>query len=98
MFYIIVKYIRKDNHIVDKSSTMIVISFQHPVYKTLYIKKGIRKSHKNHLRMFHLSLTDKNKSIAIIKIHRQLKEEIEYIDNYNISFPINRINNILLKK
>ncbi len=48
--------------------------------------------------MFHLSLTDKNKSIVMIKIHRQLKEEIEYIDNYNISFLINRIDDILLKR
>ena len=33
----------------------------------------------------------------MIKIYRQLKEEIGYIDNYDILFPINRIDNILLK-
>jgi len=76
---------------------MIAISFQRPVYKTLHIKKGIRKSYKNHLRTFYSSLTDKNESIAMIKIYKQLKKEIGYIDNHNISFPTNRIDDILLK-
>ena len=63
----------------------------------LYIKRGVYKSYKDYLRMFHLSLIDKNESIAVIRIYRQLKEEIEYIDNYNISFLTNRIDDILLK-
>src|SRR6266699_2697467 len=98
MLYIIIKYIQEDNYIVDENSIMIVINFQHSVYKTLYIKKGVCKFYKNYLQTFHLSLTNKNKSIIIIKIYRQLKEEIKYIDNYNILFSINRINDILLKK
>ncbi len=77
---------------------MIVINSQRPIYKTLYIKKEVRKSYKNYFRTFHPSLTNKSKSIAMIKIYGQLKEEIGYIDNYNISFPINRIDNILLKR
>ncbi len=64
----------------------------------LYIKKGIRKSYKDHFQTFHLLLTDKSKSIAIIKIYKQLKEEIKYIDNRNILFFTDRIDDILLKR
>ncbi|SRR6266699_7332921 len=97
MLYIIVEYIRENNYIVDKNSIMIVINFQRPVYKTLYIKKRIYKSYKDYLRIFYLSLINKNESIAMIKVYKQLKEEIRYIDNCNISFSIDRIDNILLK-
>src|SRR6266566_2457296 len=98
MLYIIIENIRKDNYIVDKNSIIITINFQHPVYKTLYIRKKIHKSYKDHLRIFHFSLTNKSKSIAIIKIYRQLKKEIKYIDYYNISFFTDRIDDILLKR
>ncbi len=94
----IVEYIRENDHIVDKNSTIIAINFQCSIYKTLYIKKRIRKSYKNHLRTFHPLLIDKNESIVMIKVYGQLKEEIGYINNYNISFSINRIDNILLKR
>ncbi len=94
----IAEYIREDNHIVDKNSTMITINSQYLIYKALYIKRRVYKSYKNHLRIFYPSLIDKNKSIVIIKIYRQLKEEIGYIDNYNISFSIDRIDDILLKR
>ncbi len=77
---------------------MVIISFQRPVYKTLYIKKRIREFYKNYLRTLYFSLIDKNKSIIIIKVYRQLKEEVEYIDHYNISLSIDRIDNVLLKK
>jgi len=77
---------------------MIAMSFQRPVYEALYIRKGVRKSYKDHLRTFYPSLTDKSESIAVIKMYRQLKEEIKYIDNRDISFPIDRIDNVLLKR
>ncbi len=77
---------------------MIVINFQCLIYKILYIKKRVRESYKDHLQTFHLLLIDKSESIAVIRIYRQLKEEIGYIDNYNISFFIDRIDDILLKK
>ncbi len=64
----------------------------------LYVKRGVCKSYKDHLRMFHPLLIDKNESIAVIKMYGQLKEEIEYVDNRNILFSINRIDNILLKR
>ncbi len=48
--------------------------------------------------MFYFSLTDKNKSIAVIRMYGQLKEEIRYVDNCNISFLIDRIDDILLKR
>ncbi len=51
---------------------------QRPVYKALRIKKRIRESYENHLRTFYPSLTNKNKSIAVIRVYRQLKEEIRY--------------------
>ena len=98
MFYVIIKNIKKDDYIVDKNSIMIVINFQRPVYKALYIGKRIRESYKDHLRTFHSSLTDEGKSIVVIKIYGQLKEEVKYIDHYNISFSADRINDILLKK
>ena len=97
MLYIIVEYIRENNYVVDKNSTIIVINFQYPVYKALYIRRGIYKSYKNHFRTFYPSLIDKSESIVIIKVYGQLKEEIGYIDNYNISFLIDRIDNVLLK-
>ncbi len=50
----------------------------------LYIKKGVYKSYKNYFRTFYLSLINKNESIVVIKVYKQLKKEIEYIDNYNI--------------
>ncbi|SRR6266566_8787356 len=98
MFYIIIEYIRKDDYIVDKSSIIIVINFQHSIYKTLYIRKRVRKSYKDYFRTFYPSLINKNELIIVIKVYRQLKEEIGYIDNYNISFPIDRIDDILLKR
>ena len=55
----------------------------------LYIRKEVYKFYKNYLRTFHSSLIDKSESIVMIKIYEQLKEEIGYIDNYDISFPIN---------
>ena len=70
---------------------------QCPVYEVLHIKKGVCESYKDHLRTFYLSLTDKSKSIVVIKVYGQLKEEIGYIDNCDISFLIDRIDNILLK-
>jgi len=97
MFYIIIESIRKDDHIVDESSTVIVVSSQYPVYKALYIRRGVCKSYKDYFRMFYSSLINKDKSIAVIKIYGQLKEEIKYIDHYNISFFTDRIDNILLK-
>ncbi len=69
MFYIIVEYIQEDNHVVDKSSTVIIISFQRLVYKVLYIKKRIYKSYKDHLRIFYPSLIDKSESIAVIRMY-----------------------------
>ncbi len=77
---------------------MIVINFQCPIYKTLYIKKRVRKSYKDYLRTFYSSLTDKDKSIVVIEIYGQLKEEIEYIDHRDISLSVDRIDNILLKR
>ncbi len=84
----IVEYIREDNYIVDESSIIIVVNFQCPIYKTLYIRRGVCEFYKDYLRTFHPSLTNKSESIAIIRIYRQLKEEIGYIDNRDISFPI----------
>src|SRR6266699_287273 len=98
MFYIITERIRENDYIIDKNSIIIAINFQYPVYKTLYIRKGVRESYKNHFRTFYPSLTNKSKSIVVIKIYGQLKEEIGYIDNYNISFLTNRIDNVLLKR
>ena len=84
----IIESITKNDYIVDKSSIIIAINSQRPVYKTLYIRRGVRESYKDYLRTFYLLLIDKSESIAMIKIYRQLKEEIEYIDNYNILFLI----------
>ena len=67
---------------------MIIINFQRPVYKTLYIRKGVCEFYKDYFRTFHPLLINKNESIVMIKMYRQLKEEIEYIDNRDISFPI----------
>ena len=97
MFYIIIENIRKDDYIVDKNSTMIVISFQRPVYKTLYIKRGVRKSYEDYFRTLYSLLIDKSESIAVIKVYGQLKEEVGYIDYCDISLSTNRINNVLLK-
>ena len=69
MLHMIVERIRENDHVVDKSSTVIVISSQYPVYKTLCVKRGVRESYKDYLRVFYLSLTDKNESIAMIKVH-----------------------------
>ena len=88
----------KDDYIVNESSTMIVINFQYPIYKVLYIRRRVCKSYKDYLQTFYPSLIDKNESIAVIKVYKQLKEEIKYIDNCNISFPIDRIDNVLLKR
>jgi len=66
----IIEGIRKDDHIVDKSSIMIVINFQYPVYKMLYIGKEIYKSYKDYLRMFHSLLTNEDKSIIMIRIYK----------------------------
>ncbi len=66
----IIEGIRKDDHIVDKSSIMIVINFQYPVYKMLYIGKEIYKSYKDYLRMFHFLLTNEDKSIIMIRIYK----------------------------
>jgi len=77
---------------------MITINFQRSVYKTLYIRKGICKSYKDHFRTFHSLLINKDKSIAMIRVYKQLKEEVKYIDHYNISFSADRIDDILLKR
>ena len=66
----IIENVRKDNHIINKSSIIIVISFQRPIYKMLYIKKRVYKSYKNHFRMFYPLLIDKSESIAVIKIYK----------------------------
>jgi hypothetical protein len=94
----IIKNIKKDNYIVDESSIIIAIGFQRPVYKTLYIRRRVCESYKDYLRTLYSSLIDKDESIAIIKMYRQLKEEVGYIDHYNISLSIDRIDNILLKR
>ena len=65
----IIEGIRKDDHIVDENLTIIVVNSQYPVYKMLYIKRRIHKSYKDHLRTFHLSLTNKSESIAMIKVY-----------------------------
>jgi len=93
----IIEGVRKDDHVVDESSTVIVVSFQCPVYKTLYIKKGIRESYKDYFRTFYSSLTDKGKSIVVIKVYGQLKEEVRYIDHRDISLSADRIDDVLLK-
>ena len=98
MFCVIIEGVRKDDYVVDENSTVIVISFQRPVYKALYIGRGVRESYEDHLRTFHSSLIDKDKSIAIIKIYGQLKEEVRYIDHRNISLSADRIDDVLLKK
>ena len=89
MFYMIVECIREDDHIVDESSTVIVINFQYSVYKVLYMRREVCKSYKDYLRMFYPLLIDKNESIVVIRMYRQLKEEIRYVDNCDISFFIN---------
>src|SRR6266699_4075779 len=97
MFCMIIESVKKDDHVVDKSSTMIVMSSQRPVYETLYMGKGVRKSYKDYFRTFHSSLTDEGKSIVMIRVYGQLKEEVRYIDHRNISFSADRIDDILLK-
>ena len=77
---------------------MVIISFQRPVYKTLYIRKEVYEFYKDHLRTFYFSLTIENESITMIGIYKELKKEIKYIDHYNILFSADRINNILLKR
>ncbi len=98
MLYIIIKNVRKDDYIVDKSSIIIAINFQCPIYKTLYIKKRVREFYKDHLQTFYSSLINKNESIMIIEIYKKLKKEIRYINRYNTTFSINQIDNILLKE
>src|SRR6266699_6400685 len=98
MLYMIIENVRKDDHVVDKNSTMIAINFQRPVHKALYIGKRVRESYEDHLRTFYSSLTDKDKSIAVIRMHRQLKEEVRYIDHHDISLSADRIDDILLKR
>jgi len=93
----IIENVRKDDHVVDENSTMIVVSFQRPVYKALYIGRGVCESYKDHLRTFYSSLIDKGKSIAMIRVYGQLKEEVRYIDHCDISFSADRIDDVLLK-
>ena len=88
--------VEKDNYIVDKSSVISIINFQRLVYKTLYIKWRIRISYKDYLQIFYSSLVDKDESIAVIWIYRKLKEEVRYIDYYDILFSTDWIDNILL--
>jgi len=94
----IIEGIRKDDYVVDKSSIMIAVNSSHPVYKTLYIKRGVCKSYEDHLRTLHSLLTDKDESIAVIRVYGQLKKKVRYIDHCNISLSADRIDNILLKK
>ena len=97
MFYIIIEGIRKDDYIVDESSIVIIINFQHPVYKILYIKRRVYKSYKDYLRTFYSLLTDKDESIVMIGMYKELKKKVGYIDYYNISFSTDRIDNVLLE-
>ncbi len=46
--------------------------------------------------MFHSLLADKSKTILIIRIDKQLKKEIRYIDYYNIFLFLDRIDDFLL--
>ncbi len=66
----IVECIRENDYIVDKSSIIIIMNFQRPIYKVLRIKRRIYKSYKDYFQMFYPSLTDKSKSIAVIKVYK----------------------------
>ena len=70
MLYIIVECIREDDYIVDESSIVIVVSFQRPVYKALYMRRGICKFYKDYFRVFYPSLIDKSELIIVIKMYR----------------------------
>ena len=63
----------------------------------LYINQKIYKIYKNDFRTLYTTLADKGEPIFIIWISKKLEEEIRYIDNNNIFFVINKIDNILLQ-
>ena len=89
--------IGKDINVVNKSSTIFPILFQYTVYKILYINWKVCKTYKNDFKTLYIILVDKDEPIFINQINKELEEEVGYIDNNDIFFIINRIDNILLQ-
>ncbi len=46
--------------------------------------------------MFYSLLIDKSKSITVIWIYKELEKEVRYIDNDDIMFTSNRVDDLLL--
>ena len=96
MPYIIFEDVGKDVDVVNKNSIIFPVFFQDTVYKALYINWRIRKIYKNDFKMLYIILVDKDKLISIIQINKELEKEIEYIDNSDVFFIANKIDDILL--
>ena len=96
MFDIIFERVREDRYIVDKSSTILSMLLQRPIYKTLYIQRGVRIFYKDYIQMFYLSLADESETILVIWVNEQLKEEVRYIDHCDKPLSADRVDNLLL--
>ncbi len=88
--------VRENDDVVDESVIVIAMFFQCFVYEILYVWRGVRIIYKIDIGTFYSFLVDKSKTVFIIGIYYKLEKEVRYIDDCEVFFSSNRINNLLL--
>jgi hypothetical protein len=70
--------------------------FQEPVYKLLYIYRGVTEAHWCHSHVFKALGADKSKAVLKVRVYPKLVKEGGSINNYDEFFVTKYLDNVLL--
>ena len=86
LFYIV----GKDNNIVNKCLIIVGMLIEQPIYKALYIYRGIPKAYQYYSKLFQAIGTNQGKPISIRGIYTELVEKRSYINSNDKFLTIQR--------
>ena len=77
------RVVGKDNNVVNKCLIIVGMFIEQPIYKALYVYRGIPKAYQYYSRLFQAIGTNQGKPVSIRGIYAELVEKQSCVNSSN---------------